>query len=99
MAKQRSKPQRWADACSSATEAVEAARAALEDLRDLMGEYEEWRDNMPESLQESATFEKLEEVIDSGESNFDEFESACDSLESAISDIQDMDLPRGFGRD
>ena len=44
----RSRPQRWAD--------------AIEILRELQGEYQDWLDNLPESLQSSVLAEKLEEV-------------------------------------
>ena len=44
----RSRPQRWA--------------AAVETLRELQAAYQDWLDNLPESLQSSALAEKLEEV-------------------------------------
>ena len=44
----RSRPQRWAE--------------AVETLRELQAEYQDWLDNLPESLQSSALAEKLEEV-------------------------------------
>lgn len=99
MAKQLSKPARWAKACAEGKDLVAKLDDVLTDLRDLLSEYEEWRDNMPESLQESATYEKLEEVIDESESQFDELESAKDQVETALDEIEAMDLPRGFGRD
>ena len=46
----KTRPARWA--------------AALAELRALQGEYEEWLDNLPESLAESRTAELLEEVRD-----------------------------------
>ena len=46
----RSKPQRWAEAVST--------------LRDLQEAYQEWLDNLPESLQDTALAEKLQEVCD-----------------------------------
>lgn len=46
----RPRPARWA--------------AALEELRTLQGEYEAWRDNLPEALAESRTAELLEGVCD-----------------------------------
>lgn len=57
MAKEKSKPVRWAEAC-------EAATAAIDDLISLQEEYQEWLDNMPDGLQEGATHEKLEAVCD-----------------------------------
>ena len=44
----RSRPQRWAE--------------AVETLRELQAEYQDWLDNLPESLQASVLAEKLEEV-------------------------------------
>ena len=35
---------------------------ALDELRKLQGEYETWRDGLPESLADSRTAERLEEV-------------------------------------
>ena len=46
----RSRPQRW-------TEAVETLRA-------LQSEYQEWFDNLPESLHDSTLAEKLQEVCE-----------------------------------
>ena len=46
----RPRPARWA--------------AALAELRTLQGEYETWRDQLPESLADSRTAELLEGVLD-----------------------------------
>jgi hypothetical protein len=46
----RSRPQRWAD--------------AVETLQEIQSEYQAWLDNLPESLQDSALAEKLQEVCD-----------------------------------
>jgi hypothetical protein len=46
----RSRPQRWAD--------------AVETLRELQAEYQEWLDNLPESLQDTALAEKLQAICD-----------------------------------
>ncbi len=82
MAKQQSRSARWAEACS-------AALGALEALEELRGEYESWRDNPPENLQNSALGEKLQTVAD-----FD-FQSAIDT----VTEAEGADLPLGFGRD
>jgi len=81
-AKRRSRADRWADACSRASD-------ALSDLRRLQEEYEEWKDNLPESLQSSPVGEKLEEVCGL------DIEGALDM----VSDAEGIDLPLGFGRD
>ena len=44
----RSRPQRWRD--------------AVETLRELQDEYQEWLDNLPETLQSTALADKLDEV-------------------------------------
>lgn len=77
-----SRPARWADACNR-------AEAALSDLEELRVEYEEWRDNMPENLLESALSEKLGEVADL------DIQGALDTAQEASG----ADLPRGFGKD
>lgn len=46
----RSRPQRW--------------RAAVTTLRELQESYQVWRDNLPESLEGSATAELLDAVLD-----------------------------------
>jgi hypothetical protein len=46
----RSRPQRWAE--------------AVETLRQLQGEYQDWLERLPETLQDSALAEKLQEVCD-----------------------------------
>lgn len=65
------------------------AASALEELQSLQEEFAEWRDNLPENLQQSALGEKLETVCDL------DLQSAIDLAEEA----RDIDLPRGFGRD
>jgi hypothetical protein len=49
-ADRRSRPQRWAE--------------AVETLRELQSAYQEWLDNVPDSLQDSALAEKLEAICD-----------------------------------
>ena len=81
-ARQLSRADRWAEACARAQE-------ALSDLRGLQEEYEEWKDNLPESLQSSPVGEKLEEVC-----NLD-----IESAVSTVDEAEGIDLPMGFGRD
>lgn len=80
--KPASRAQRWADAAGR-------AQAALEELKDIQSEFEEWRDNVPENLQSSSLYEKLEAVCDL------DIEGAVSTVEEAAS----VDLPLGFGRD
>jgi len=69
-ADRRTRPQKWAD--------------AVQTLADLLDDYEQWRDNLPPSLAESATAERIEEVLE---------------LRDLIDQLQAADLPKGFGRD
>ena len=63
----------------------------LSELENLKDEYQDWRDNLPENLDQSPTAEKLDEVID--------------LLDTVIGNGMDIDflegadLPLGFGRD
>lgn len=80
--KRLSRPQQWAEACTAAVNAIET-------LIDLRSEYEAWRDNLPENLQQSALGEKLEAVCDLD----------LDDALSTIQEAEGLDLPRGFGKD
>jgi hypothetical protein len=77
-----SRSARWAAAAS-------AAVSALEELEDMRAEFEEWKDNLPENLQQSALGEKLSTVSDL------DIQGALDTAEEA----ENADLPMGFGRD
>jgi len=108
MAKEKSRTTRWREASTLASEkagvvrdAAEELTQALSDLRDVQGEYEEWRDNLPENLQQSALGEKLNAIVDDLD-----LESAADdpladwsSTEEVIENAESADLPLGFGRD
>lgn len=94
--KNPSRPQRWAQAVSEAQQAISEATAAVERLKEVQEEYGEWKDNLPENLQQGALADKLEEVT-----NID-LEGALSSLEeadSAVGEADGADLPQGFGRD
>ena len=80
--KPKSRSARWADAAS-------AAVSALEELEEIRQEFEDWKDNLPENLANSALGEKLEIV-------------SCIDIQSALEAAQEAegaDLPLGFGRD
>jgi hypothetical protein len=65
------------------------AQEALSELRDMQDEFEQWRDDLPDNFQGSATAEKLDAIC-----NLD--------IEGALEIVQEtdgLDLPRGFGRD
>jgi hypothetical protein len=77
-----SRPDRWAAACSAALDAIS-------ELEDLKSEYEEWQNNLPDSLQSSPVGEKLQAVCDID----------LDSARSAIEEAENAELPLGFGKD
>lgn len=77
-----SRPKRWADA-------VNDAAKALDELRSIQEEYEDWMANVPDNLQETETYPKLEAVCSI------DIEGAIQTVEEA----DGADLPLGFGRD
>ena len=77
-----SRPKRWAAAVSDAQDAIAH-------LREVQEEYQDWRDNLPENLDQSPVAEKLDAVTEL------EIEYAGEILDEASS----VDLPLGFGRD
>ena len=66
----RSRPKLWAD--------------AVETLLTVLDGYQDWRDNLPESLADSAIAERLDAVME---------------LRELVEQLDAADLPRGFGRD
>lgn len=85
-----------------------------EELADVVSEYESWRDGMPESFQSSPTYEKLDEVCSADiefdipsvpeldgldESTIDDFIGELDEQISMVDELENIELPRGFGRD
>ena len=78
----------------SRSQRFENARGKLSEVicefNDLKGEYQEWRDNLPENLENSPTAEKLDELLNL---------SAFDDLENAEGELEGVELPKGFGRD
>lgn len=69
-ADRRSRPERWAD--------------AVQTLADMLGQFQQWRDNLPSSLEDSPTAEALDAVLE---------------LRGHVEDLQAVQLPKGFGRD
>ncbi len=65
-----SRPQQWAE--------------AVQTLADLMNQFEEWRNKLPSGLENSATAEALDAVLE---------------LRGHVEDLQAAELPKGFGRD
>ena len=69
-ADRRSRPQQWDD--------------AVQTLTDLLDRFQEWRDNLPSGLANSATAEALDAVLE---------------LRGYVEELQAVQLPKGFGRD
>lgn len=109
MAKEKSRPKRWAEAAGNAREAYDALTNAIDEhkekladalseLLSLQEEYEEWGDTMPENLQGGATAEKIQAIQ---ELDFDiEVEAEnLEEIERSIDEAEGVELPLGFGRD
>lgn len=60
-------------------------QGAISELEDLLADYENWQASVPESLQETGTAALLGEAVE--------------SLQQAVELLQQITLPRGFGRD
>jgi hypothetical protein len=86
------------DLRSAWEEYVDAVNSAREELKGVQEEYQEWYDNMPESLQQGPTGEKLSAICDINLED-DIEEPDFDTLEGVAQECLDADLPLGFGRD
>jgi hypothetical protein len=60
-------------------------QAAISELEDLLADYENWQASVPESLQETGTAAALNDAVD--------------LLQQAVALLQQITVPRGFGRD
>lgn len=100
-----SRAARWERACAEASDALGRMRdaaaeveTALEALRDIQSEYQDWKDNLPDSLADSPVGEKLSAVVDL-DLEWDAASDTADDAESKIDDATGADLPLGWGRD
>jgi hypothetical protein len=63
-------------------------RALLADMVDtllgILDGYQDWRDNMPAGLADSATAQRIDDVL---------------ALRDLVEQLQAAELPKGFGRD
>ncbi len=91
-----SRPTRWHKAVAAAESAIGDLRSALEELSSVHEEYQDWLNNLPENLQNSALGEKLQTIdgIDVSSAL-----SYVDDIESTVDEASGADLPLGFGRD
>jgi hypothetical protein len=96
MARQKSRGTRWSEAITDAQAAADNLKSSIEALHGVQQEYQDWRDNLPENLEQSALGEKLDAMCDL------EIESCTDTVsdvEEVLNEAEGMDLPLGFGRD
>ena len=91
--RRKSRPQRWQAAVAKVVAALDAVDEAMEELVDIRAEYEDWRDALPENLEQSPLGEKLEAVCDL------EFGDLLDDAREILDEAENIDLPLGFGRD
>lgn len=94
--KRVSRAKRWSDAVTNAVTAVSDLQSALEELQSIQQEFEDWKDNLPENLSQSALGEKLDEVCELG---IEDALSSLGDIDSLVQDCDGADLPLGFGRD
>lgn len=95
MPKPKSRTQRWNEALQEARQRLDDLVNALGELQDVQQEYVEWRDNLPENLQNSTLGEKLNEIADLDL----EASNVTSEVEDAISSAEVAEPPLGFGRD
>lgn len=107
----KSRPKRWEEACARARKLFEEAQALheqmtdklgevmdeVQELRELQDEYEQWRDSLPENLEDSPTAERLTEVIELELDPADPED--LDEIDDMLQQAEGVELPRGFGRD
>lgn len=99
-----SRPKRWASAVEAAQtilsqieDLISQLAEPLQELSDLKDEYQDWLDNLPQSLQSSALGDKLQVIT-----SLDFEEPSLDNLEQIrgyVEEAESADLPQGFGRD
>jgi hypothetical protein len=63
----------------------ERLQRVISEAEDLLSEYEDWQNSLPESLQDTATGSALAEAVD--------------NLQQAVDLLTAITPPRGFGRD
>jgi hypothetical protein len=97
-----SRSQRWQDAAAEAraafdrlSEDAESLNSALQELGSIKDEYQDWLDNLPDSLRDSPVGTKLQAVTDL---DFDQ-EVDLSAVESVIDEAESADLPLGWGKD
>lgn len=87
-------------------EMAAGVNTAVEEIQEIQTEYEDWQSNLPENLADSNTATMLDEVVNIDltveiqEIQFEEFEKDdSDEVLSSLEEAENVELPRGFGRD
>ncbi len=91
--KVQSRPQRWATKIAAAQNYAADLDSVLEELQEIQSEYQDWRDNMPENLEQSTLGEKLDAVCEL------DFQDALGCVQEMLNEADSVELPLGFGRD
>jgi len=89
------------DAEKRLADATDTLQSALATLEELISEYQDWYDNLPEALQYAPVGEKLQEVTNLYVDTCLEFDIDGDTsdAESVVDEFEYVDLPQGWGRD
>lgn len=88
------------DALNSALDEHKGAvEDALSTLREIQGEYEEWKDNIEERFSGTATYDLLTEIVDSLEIPEEVSWDNMEEIERCAEEADQVTLPAGFGRD
>ena len=56
----------------------------MQTLADMLDQFQEWRDKLPSSLEDTPTAEALDTMLE---------------MRGHVEDLQAVELPKGFGRD
>lgn len=94
MPKKLSRSARWQNAVTSLRLAADTYKTALEDLEELRVEYEDWKTSLQDKNQDSTPTADLLDVL----CDLD-FDGQLDDVENFVIEVEDVEAPRGFGRD
>jgi hypothetical protein len=99
-----SRSYRWSAAIGQARAAIDAMEAAKSDFESAWGEiaeirqeFQDWYDNLGDSLQQGPTGQKLDELLNTVDEDAPEID--IDAATEAVDNAEGVDLPLGWGRD
>lgn len=92
----KSRTKRWQHAVGEALKASALLEEMLQELLDIQQEYSDWKDAMPENLENSALGEKLSAIVDL---DIESAHSNAEEIVDLVNECDMADLPLGFGRD